>query len=99
LSGAGAAIFRSRRERAGAQLRRRASEADFIAAVERLRAGNVPADALDDRFVAAFAIAGTSQDCLAQARQYFEAGASELVLSFAGAHPEADMKSLGEALP
>jgi 5,10-methylenetetrahydromethanopterin reductase len=74
------------------------SESDFAGAVERLRAGKKPADALDDRFVAAFAIAGTAQDCLAQARQYFEAGASELVLSFAGARPEDDMKYLGEAL-
>jgi 5,10-methylenetetrahydromethanopterin reductase len=74
------------------------SESDFAGAVERLRVGKKPADALDDRFVAAFAIAGTAQDCLAQARQYFEAGTSELVLSFAGTRPEEDMKYLGDAL-
>src|SRR5712692_10667608 len=74
------------------------SESDFAGAVEHLRAGKKPAVALDDRFVAAFAIAGTAQDCLAQAQQYFEAGASELVLSFAGARPEEDMNYLGELL-
>jgi 5,10-methylenetetrahydromethanopterin reductase len=71
------------------------SESDFADAVERLRAGDTPADVLDERFVGAFAIAGTGQDCLAQARQYFSAGASELVLSFAGAHPQEDIEYLG----
>jgi alkanesulfonate monooxygenase SsuD/methylene tetrahydromethanopterin reductase-like flavin-dependent oxidoreductase (luciferase family) len=47
-------------------------------------------------FVSAFAIAGTAADCLAQAQAYFDAGASELVLSFAGAQPEDDMRYLGQ---
>ncbi len=55
-------------------------------------------DALDERFVLAFAIAGTAADCLAQAQAYFDAGASELVLSFAGAQPEDDIRYLGDAL-
>ncbi len=70
------------------------SEPDFAAAVRRLRAGEHPAQALDDRFVEAFAIAGTAEDALAQARRYGEAGASELVLTFAGRRPEADMQYL-----
>ena len=57
-------------------------------------AASAPVDALDDRFVAAFAIAGTAEDCLAQARRYREAGASELALSFVGAQPEQDMEYL-----
>jgi 5,10-methylenetetrahydromethanopterin reductase len=72
------------------------SEQDFTRAVERLRAGAT--EVLDDRFVAAFAIAGTAQDCLAQARRYGEAGATELALAFAGDQPEADMRYLGEAM-
>ena len=52
---------------------------------------------LDDRFLAAFTIAGTAEDCLAQARAYLEAGATELVLSFAGPQPEQDMQYLGGA--
>ncbi len=70
------------------------SEPDFAAAVRRLHAGEHPAQALDDRFVEAFAIAGTAEDALAQARRYGEAGASELVLTFAGRRPEADMQYL-----
>jgi len=74
------------------------SETDFAAAVDRLHAGVPPADALDDRFVANFAIAGTAGDCLAQARRYREAGASELALTFAGPQPEADMAYLARAV-
>jgi alkanesulfonate monooxygenase SsuD/methylene tetrahydromethanopterin reductase-like flavin-dependent oxidoreductase (luciferase family) len=74
------------------------SEADFAAAVDRLRAGKAPADALDARFVEAFAIAGTAEDALAQARRYREAGTSELVLTFVGTQPEADMADLAHAM-
>ena len=73
------------------------SETDFAAAVARLRAGERAADALDDRFVEAFAIAGTAEDALAQARRYAQAGASELVLTFAGRRPEPDMQYLANA--
>jgi 5,10-methylenetetrahydromethanopterin reductase len=72
-------------------------EADFAAAVERLRAGANPDQALDDRFIVAFAIAGTADDCLAQARAYRAAGASELALTFVGAQPERDMDYLSAA--
>ena len=69
-------------------------EADFAVAVDRLRAGEKPEHALDDRFVAAFAIAGTADDCLAQSRAYRVAGATELALTFVGAQPERDMEYL-----
>jgi len=72
------------------------SQEDFSRAVERQRSGKT--DAFDDRFVAAFAIAGTAKDCLAQARRYGEAGATELALSFTGDQPEEDMRELGEAM-
>src|SRR5262249_57583966 len=39
------------------------SEADFAAAVPRLRADEQPIDVLDDRFVDAFATAATAPDC------------------------------------
>ncbi len=73
------------------------SEPDFAGAVARLRAGEPPPAALDQRFVAAFAIAGTADDCLAQARRYGAAGASELALTFVGPQPEADMDYLARA--
>jgi alkanesulfonate monooxygenase SsuD/methylene tetrahydromethanopterin reductase-like flavin-dependent oxidoreductase (luciferase family) len=75
------------------------SESDFAAAVDRLRAGEAPSAVLDARFVETFAIAGTAEDALVQARRYREAGASELVLTFVGAQPEADMAYLARALP
>jgi 5,10-methylenetetrahydromethanopterin reductase len=73
------------------------SESDFAAAVARLHAGVPPIDALDDRFVAAFAIAGSAEDCLEQARRYRAAGASELALTFVGSQPDADMAYLAGA--
>ncbi len=72
------------------------AESDFVTAVERLRAGE--RDALDERFVGAFAIAGTAEDCLAQAQRYHAAGAGELALSFVGPHPEEDMVYLAGAV-
>jgi alkanesulfonate monooxygenase SsuD/methylene tetrahydromethanopterin reductase-like flavin-dependent oxidoreductase (luciferase family) len=74
------------------------SEADFAAAVARLRAGEQPIDALDDRFIDAFALAGSAQDCLDQARRYRAAGATELALTFVGPQPEADMDYLASAI-
>jgi 5,10-methylenetetrahydromethanopterin reductase len=74
------------------------SESDFAAAIDRLRAGEAPSVALDARFVETFAIAGTAEDALFQARRYREAGASELVLTFVGAQPDADMAYLALAL-
>lgn len=56
------------------------------------------ADLPNDRFVAAFAIAGTADDCLAQARRYREAGASELALTFVDEQPEQDMKYLAQTV-
>jgi 5,10-methylenetetrahydromethanopterin reductase len=72
-------------------------EADFAAATERLRAGDKPEHALDDRFMSAFAIAGTAEGCLAQAQAYRAAGATELALTFVGTQPEKDMEYLNAA--
>jgi 5,10-methylenetetrahydromethanopterin reductase len=73
------------------------SESDFAVAVARLRAGEQPTDALDDRFVEAFAIAGSAHDCLEEARRYRAAGATELALTFVGSQPETDMAYLASA--
>jgi 5,10-methylenetetrahydromethanopterin reductase len=72
------------------------SDADFAAAVDRLRQREKPADALDQRFIDAFAIAGMAEDCLAQARRYRAAGATELALTFVGEQPEQDMEYLAQ---
>jgi 5,10-methylenetetrahydromethanopterin reductase len=72
--------------------------ADFAAALNRLRRGEDRVSALDDRFVAAFAIAGTSEECLAQAACYRAAGVDELALTIAGPRPLIDLPYLGAAL-
>jgi 5,10-methylenetetrahydromethanopterin reductase len=72
------------------------SDADFATAVDRLHQGAKPGDALDQRFVEAFAIAGTAEDCLTQARRYRDYGVTELALTFVGERPEQDMKYLAE---
>jgi 5,10-methylenetetrahydromethanopterin reductase len=71
---------------------------DFVIALDRLRRGEPAASALDDRFVAAFAIAGTAEECLDQATRYRAAGVDELALTFAGTEPGADIAYLARVL-
>src|SRR5439155_11923647 len=71
---------------------------EVVAVLARLRRGEPADTVLDDRFIAAFAIAGTAEECLAQAAQYRRAGVAELVLTFAGSQPEADMAQFAAAL-
>ena len=52
------------------------------AAVARLKAGEAADAVLDDRYVAAFTIAGNAEDCRAQAAAYAAAGVTELALTF-----------------
>jgi 5,10-methylenetetrahydromethanopterin reductase len=64
---------------------------EFAAALDRLRRGENTAHALDERYVAAFAIAGTADECREQVARYHDAGADELALTFAGDEPLDDM--------
>ena len=75
------------------------AEADFAATIARLQAGQLPDSAIDDRFVEAFAVAGTAEDCRARVAAYADAGVTDLVLSFVGTDPLADMAYLAKALP
>ena len=72
--------------------------AEFSAALRRLRGGEVAADVLDDRFVDAFSVAGTLEDCLRQAMRYRAAGVDELALTFPVPDADRAIASLGEAL-
>jgi 5,10-methylenetetrahydromethanopterin reductase len=74
-------------------------EADFAAMIARLRSGRATDDAIDGRFVEAFALAGTAEDCRARLAAYADAGVTDLVLTFVGADPVADMAYLAQALP
>ncbi len=71
---------------------------EFVAVLDRLRRGESANRVLDDRFVEAFAIAGTTEECLAGAARYRRAGVDELVLTFAGPEPARDIGYLGRAL-
>ena len=71
---------------------------DFVTALAGLRAGEPAERVLDGRFIDAFAIAGTAEECLAQAADYRRAGVDELVLTFAGEYAADQIEYLGEAL-
>ena len=70
----------------------------FATALDLLRRGEDVAAALDDRFVETFAIAGTAEECLAQATRYRQAGVDELALTVAGSRPLIDLPYLAAAL-
>jgi 5,10-methylenetetrahydromethanopterin reductase len=74
------------------------AEAEFAAAAQRLRAGEDAAAVLDAHFVSVFAIAGTTEDCLAQLAACGEAGVTELALTFAGPDAADEMKQLGAVI-
>jgi len=73
-------------------------EEEFARVSQLIRDGGDPAEVLDDRFVRAFAIAGTPEECVAQARNYGAAGVNEIALTFQDDMEFEDLKRLGEAL-
>jgi 5,10-methylenetetrahydromethanopterin reductase len=74
------------------------SAAEFATAVGRLTQGEPAATVLDERYSAAFTLAGTAEDCRAQAAAYAAAGVTELALTFAGANAAADMATVAKAM-
>jgi 5,10-methylenetetrahydromethanopterin reductase len=90
-------IWPQRREAAVAQSG--ISQRDFVAVLNGLRGGEAAVDVIDERFITAFAIAGTAQECLQQAARYRDAGVDELALTFAGTRPTDDIAQLAAALP
>jgi len=73
-------------------------EEDFARVSQQIRDGKDPANALDDRFVSAFAIAGTPEECVEQARKYGAAGVDEIALTFQDDLKFEDLKRFGEEL-
>jgi 5,10-methylenetetrahydromethanopterin reductase len=67
-------------------------------AVERMQTGDNPEQVLDDRFVDAFTIAGTAEQCLERIATYERAGVSELALTILGDQPVSDMDYFGRAV-
>jgi alkanesulfonate monooxygenase SsuD/methylene tetrahydromethanopterin reductase-like flavin-dependent oxidoreductase (luciferase family) len=72
---------------------------EFAAVVGRIQAGEEVAEVLDDRFVDDYSIAGNLDDCLAGAKRFANAGATEIVLTFIGEQPATDIVYFGSALP
>ncbi len=72
---------------------------EFAAALDRLRRGEAAESVIDERYVAAFAIAGTARECLEQAARYRRAGADELALTFAGAESLDDIAYFARSMP
>lgn len=73
-------------------------EAAFDVVVARLRSGDPATAVLDDRFVEAFAVAGTAEDCLARIAAYGRAGVTEVILTFVGGRAAEDMAYVGRAV-
>jgi 5,10-methylenetetrahydromethanopterin reductase len=73
-------------------------EADFGSVVDALAAGTPPDAALDQRFVDAFAISGTIDDCQARIYAYRHAGVTDLILTFVSADPLADLMFFSDAV-
>lgn len=73
-------------------------EPDFLAAIARLDAGTPATDALDDRFVDAYGIAGSADDVLAAAARFGALGVTDLTVTFVGPQPADDMAYLGAAM-
>jgi 5,10-methylenetetrahydromethanopterin reductase len=68
-----------------------------IADAEFAKAIAGPPSALDERFIDAFALAGTADQCRAGVAAYATAGVTDLVLTFAGPDPIADMARFSQA--
>jgi len=73
-------------------------ETDFAAAASRIRAGDDPAQVLDDRYALAFSLSGTPEQCLALAWHYKAKGIDELALTFSGADAVEQIAAIGAAL-
>jgi 5,10-methylenetetrahydromethanopterin reductase len=73
-------------------------EETYARASRRLRAGEDAAQVVDEDFVLAFAIAGTPDECLEQARRYHAAGVTELAMTFAGPDAAGQVALIGDAL-
>ncbi len=74
------------------------AKAEVVDALARLRRGEPEERVLDERYVEAFAIAGTAQDCRTRLAQFGAAGVDEVALSFAGDQPASDIAHLAGAL-
>jgi len=69
----------------------------FAVSMERLGEGEPAEDVLDDSFVAAYAVAGTVEQCLDQCRDLAATGVTQMTLTFHGEDSDASMARFGDA--
>jgi 5,10-methylenetetrahydromethanopterin reductase len=74
------------------------TESELDVAAGRLRAGEDPGVVLDERYIAAYAVAGTPDDCLTQARAQGAVGITDIALTFSGENPHDEMRLLASAV-
>src|SRR5262249_24958869 len=63
--------------------------------MSRLTQGETPEDAINERLLPEYAIAGTPEKCLAQAVLYAATGVTELAIAPIGEHPADDIAGSG----
>jgi 5,10-methylenetetrahydromethanopterin reductase len=73
-------------------------ENEFVASIDRMRAGERAIDVLDDRFVDAYSIAGNADDCHTTIERYGKIGVTELIVTFIGDQPIEDMAYFGASV-
>jgi 5,10-methylenetetrahydromethanopterin reductase len=73
------------------------SESEVAEAAGKIGAGDDPVKVLDERYTAAFAVAGTPNECLAAAGRYAEANVTELALTVGSSDPHREIALLGAA--
>ncbi len=71
---------------------------EFAAAAARLRAGDDAGAVLDERYIAAFSLAGTPAECLTTAATYAAVGVTELAVTIEGPEATERIALLGAAL-
>lgn len=74
------------------------AEDELEAGALRIKAGEDPADVLNEKFTRAFSLTGTPDECFERAADYADAGVSELALTFSGPSAADDVALLGEVL-
>jgi len=74
------------------------AEADFIEMATRMMAGASARTIVSDTVLDLYAVAGNADDCIAAYHRYFDAGVSEVVVTFRGPEPFQEMNYLRDAL-
>ncbi|HKS85251.1 MAG TPA: LLM class flavin-dependent oxidoreductase [Pseudolabrys sp.] len=71
---------------------------EFSSCSRRILAGERASAVLDDRYVAAFSLSGTPDQCLTRAQEYRSMGIDELALTFSGPRALEEVTAIGAAL-